>query len=425
MGKGVLAHVPGAGAYAQGMDVSSLSAAAGGPAYTLPPALLNKARALEHLRTALYFGGTAWDLLFLGLLLRSGAGARISRWAAARTRRRGGGPFSERPLLQGLLVAPAFLLLLALAGLPGELIGHRAALAYGLSVEHWPAWWGDLAESELITLALGTPLLLGVWALLRASPRLWWLWLWALLQPFVILGVFLAPVTLDPLFNHFTPLAAQNPALVKRLEQVAQLGGLHIAPERMFVEDASRRVTGMNAYVTGLGRSKRIVVWDTTLAKVPPDEILAIYAHEQGHYVLGHIPEGIAFSAALTLGLLLLLARVFRAAVRRWGEQWRIADEGDWAALPLLLLLATLLSFLAAPAGNAWSRMDEHAADVYGQRLLQQLLPNAAAVEVADFNRLGRAWLEDPAPNRFVVWWTSTHPPTADRAEQARRMGTP
>ncbi len=401
-----------------------LLASATGPAYTLPPDLLAKARALSHLHAALHFGGTAWALLVLGLLLRWRVGAAVAGWAARLTDRPGGGPFARRPALQGLLVAPAWLLILAVIALPGALIAHSASLRYGLSVEHWAPWWLDWAESELLTLLLGTPVLLVLFALLRRSPRLWWLPFWALLQPFVILGVYLSPVLVDPLFNHFTPLQAQAPALVARLGQVAALGGLTISPSRMFVEDASRRSTGMNAYVTGIGGSKRIVVWDTTLAKVPPDEILAIYAHEQGHYVLGHIPEGIAFSAVLSFALLALSASLLQRSVQASGDRRHLADASDWAALPLILLLATVLSFLAEPVANGWSRMDEHAADVYGQQLLMRFLPNAAALEVQDFNRLGRAWLEDPAPNRFVVWWTYTHPPVADRAEEARRLGS-
>jgi STE24 endopeptidase len=401
------------------MNICCLAAAMEHAAYTLPPALLVKAQALEHLRVALYFGGTAWELLVLGLLLRWRVGAAIAEWARLLTMRRGGGAFAARPWLAGLLVSPAWLLVLSVTALPGAMVAHVVSVHFGLSVEHWGAWWVDWLEAEVGTLAIGTLVLSALFALLRHSPRRWWLWFWALVQPFVILGVYLSPIAIDPLFNHFTPLAAKNPALVERLQQVARMGGLDIPANRMFVEDASRRSTGMNAYVTGIGSSKRIVVWDTTLAKVPTDEILAIYAHEQGHYVLGHIWKGIVFSAALTLFLLALLAWAYRGLVRRYGERWHIGDGADWAALPLLLLLAAVFSFLSEPAANGFSRRVEHQADVYGQTLLTRLLPNAAQVEVQDFNRLGRAWLEDPAPNRFVVWWTYTHPPTADRAAEA------
>ncbi|RRA47936.1 M48 family metallopeptidase [Acidipila sp. EB88] len=399
-----------------------LAVPAQAPAYVLPPALLAKAHALELLHTALYFGGTLWELLALALLLRWGAGSRLARWARSLTRHRGGGPFTARPWLEGLVLAPLWLAILALIALPGSLVSHSVRVRFGLSVEHWWPWWGDWAAEEGMTLLLGTLLLSAVFALIRWSPRRWWLWFWLLIQPIVVLGVFLAPIAIDPLFNRFTPLATQDAPLVARLEQVARLGGLAIPPERMFMEDASKRDTGMNAYVTGIGASKRIVVWDTTLQRVPPDEILAIYAHEQGHYVLGHIWKGILFEALLTLGLFALLARLFRWAVERFEARWHVTGVTDYAALPVLLFLASCLSFLSAPVSNAISRFQEHAADVYGQQLLTRLLPNAAEIEVDDFNRLGRAWLEDPAPPRFVVWWTYTHPPVADRAEEARRM---
>ncbi len=408
--------------YPDGMHVL-MAVQASGPAYSLPPALLAKARVLEHLHTLLYFGGTAWELLALWVLLRLRTGARLATWAARLTDRRGGGAFAVRPWLRGLLLAPAWLLILAVIGLPGSLIAHHVQLRYGLSVERWPAWWADWMEGELLTLIFGTLLLQTVFALLRRSPRRYWLWFWAIVQPFVVLGVFLAPVAIDPLFNHFTPLAARSPSLVGKLQHVAAMGGLRIAPDRMFVEDAGRRYTGMNAYVTGIGASKRIVVWDTTVDKVPESEILAIYAHEQGHYVLGHIPKGIAFSAVLTLLLFAVFAFWYRWEVQRYGDRWHVAGESDWAALPLLLLLVSILGFLSEPVANAASRADEHAADVYGQQLLTRILPDAAQVEVDDFNRLGRAWLDDPAPNRFVVWWTYSHPPLSDRAEEARRMG--
>ena len=393
------------------------------PAYTLPPALLAKARELSHLGALLYFGGTAWQLFVLFLLLRGRAGAGIAVWAGRLTGRAGGGPFAERPFLQGLLVAPIWLLITAVIALPLELIGHTAALRFGLSIEHWGAWWLDWIKGEALTLLVGTLVLSLLFVLLRRSPRRWWLWFWVIVQPFIILGVYLSPVVVDPIFNHFTPLTQKDPALVGRLEQVAALGGLHIPPQRMFVEDASRRSTGMNAYVTGIGDSKRIVVWDTTLAKLPTDEILAIYAHEQGHYVLHHIPKGIAFSAGLTFLLFALIGWLLPRLVRRYGDAWHIDDISDWAVLPLLLLLSLALNFLSAPAANAFSRGEEHAADVYGEHLLAKILPDAAHVEVEDFNRLGRAWLDDPTPDRFVVWWTYSHPPTADRAQEAAQMG--
>jgi Zn-dependent protease with chaperone function len=226
-------------------------------------------------------------------------------------------------------------------------------------------------------------------------------------------------VLIDPIFNRFTPLQARDPALVAQLEQVVARSPLTIPPARMFVMDASTRTNGLNAYVTGFGRSKRIVVWDTTLAQAPVDEIVSIYGHEQGHYVLNHIWKGMAFAAALMLVFYWLGARLLRMIVRRRGDAWHIRSEDDWSSVGLLLLLSTALSFLAEPPANAFSRAIEHQADVYGLEITSGLLPNAGATAVRVENRLGRVWLEDPSPNRFVVWWTYTHPTASERADFA------
>jgi Zn-dependent protease with chaperone function len=332
--------------------------------------------------------------------------------------------------LQGVVAAPVWLVLLAMIGLPVSLLSHHVSLAYHSSIEHWADWWMDWLKSTLVTLAVGTLILCGLYALLRWSTRWAWLWFWLATLPFIVLGVYVAPLVIDPLFNHFTPLAQRDPALVAQLERVAQRGGLSIPPSRMFVMDASRRSTGMNAYVTGFGGSKRIVVWDTTLpgadandsidGPMTADELLDIYGHEQGHYALGHIWKGMLYSAGLLFFFYWLAFRLLQFVIRRRGEAWHIAENpADWSSLGLLLLIAVVLSFLADPLANAFSRMQEHQADVYGQEVIHGLVADPQAVAVRDFNRLGRVWLEDPEPNRFVVWWTYTHPPTGDRADFA------
>ena len=136
--------------------------------------------------------------------------------------------------------------------------------------------------------------------LIRKFPRRWWFWLCFPAIGFGVLSIFLGPYVIDPLFNKFEPLSKSNSALAAGLEQVVVRGhGIQIPIERMFVMKASDKVTSLNAYVTGFGASKRIVVWDTTIAKATPDEILPLFGHEMGHYVLGHILRNIAFSCAL------------------------------------------------------------------------------------------------------------------------------
>jgi STE24 endopeptidase len=374
--------------------------------YTLPPDKLAKAIHIYHARTLAHFGDTAWMILALWLLVRSGVGARIRDWAAKR---------SGRAWVQGFFVAPVWLLILSLLGLPVSVMMHRVYRAYGISVEGWGMWLGDFAKSTALTVIFGTLALSGLYALMRHSKQRWWLWFWLLSLPVEVAGVYAVPVLIDPLFNHFSPLATVDPGLVPQLERVAERGGLKIPPSRMFVMDASERYTAPNAYVTGFGASKRIVVWDTTIEHVPTDEILAVYGHEQGHYVLEHIQKGLVFYAVLLVAGLWIAYRVMRWLVWRRGDALQIAAVEDWASVGLLMMMMTVMSFLGEPVGNAFSRWEEHAADVYGQEVIHGLVPDAQGATVRSFQRLGEMWLDAPDPNPLVVWWTYSHPSTAQR----------
>src|SRR5271170_5028083 len=157
---------------------------------------------------------------------------------------------------------------------------------------------------------------------------------------FVLLAVFASPYIIDPLFNKFAPLSKTNPELVTQLERVVARGkGINIPPERMFLMKASDKVTTLNAYVTGFGASKRVVVWDTSIAKGTPDEILFIFGHEMGHYVLGHIVRGILFSFAAILAAFFVGFHLFQFLIRRFGGSWGISSQEDWAALTVFVLV--------------------------------------------------------------------------------------
>jgi STE24 endopeptidase len=373
----------------------------------MAPDKLAKAIALSHWRTALYFGATAWLLLALGFLIRIGAGSGIGRLSER---------WSTRPWFWGLIAAPIWLTILSLLELPAALIGHHVSLQFGLSIESWPDWWVDWAKSTVLFVGFGTLVVEALFALMRFSPRRWWLWFWIFTLPVEVFLVFLAPVVIDPLFNHFQPLAKTDAALVDQLERVAARGRLDIPPNRIFLMDASRKVTGPNAYVTGLGASKRIVVWDTTLRLESPDEVLFTYGHEQGHYVLHHVAKGIAFSAPLFL----FFFWIGSWALDRLTRNCRGAGSvGNWDSLGLVLLLAIVLNFLADPVANAFSRRIEHQADVYGQEVIHGLVPDPQSTAEGSFCRDAQFWLDNPAPNRFVEFWTYSHPSTEQRAEFA------
>jgi STE24 endopeptidase len=404
----VLAVVP---AHLQGTtptEAQALQAAAHGPAfYTLPPNKLKLAIALFRTRTILYFVGSAWGILQLLLLLALGVPARI-RDVVEKLVRSGWG--------QCYLFVFLFLLVITLLNAPLRLYGHHLGLAYGLSVQGWGSWILDWAKSFLLSWLVAGLLVKVLFWIIRRSPRQWWFWFWIPTMAAVLFGVFLSPILVDPLFDKFEPLQRSNPALVQQLEKVVARSGVSLPPDRMFYMRASQKVTGLNAYVTGFGPSKRLVLWDTTIAHATPDELSGIFGHELGHYVLRHIALGVLFAAAALLVAFFLGQQMTQWLLRRYGSRWRIRSQEDWACLAVLLLLLNVLSFFSAPVENAFSRSIEHAADVYGQEAIHGIVADPQTSTQQGFQRLGETSLEDPTRHPLVEFWTFSHPSIGSRA---------
>ena len=224
---------------------------------------------------------------------------------------------------------------------------------------------------------------------------------------------------LDPIFNKFEPLQKADPALVMELERVVARTGTQIPPERMFLMKASAKTNGLNAYVSGWGATKRVVVWDTTVGRVPNDEVLFIFAHETGHYVLHHIVKGMAVAAVLMLFGFWACAWLAEWMMRRFGARWGLGDIGSRAGFVVLLLAVSMGGFVAEPVSNGLSRYVEHQADVYGQEAVHGIVADPRRTAVAAFNDLGAAWLEDPNPNPVIEFWLYNHPSTQRRAKFA------
>jgi len=182
---------------------------------------------------------------------------------------------------------------------------------------------------------------------------------------------------------------------------------------------ASVRTNALNAYVTGLGKTKRIVVWDTTAGRIPDDEILFIFGHESGHYVLHHIPKGLALAAISLLPFYWICAQVAGCAVRRWGARRGFHAPESRAGFVLLLLVALSASFLADPANNLVSRYFEHQADVYGQEAIHGIVADPRQSAVNSFIHLGEAVLDDPDPNPLIEFWSYSHPSLQHRVQFA------
>jgi STE24 endopeptidase len=299
--------------------------------------------------------------------------------------------------------------------LPLRLYGHVLSLRYEMSVQTWGSWLSDWAKEQLLMVGFGLIFALILSAIMRRSPRRWWLYLWVAALPVVLCIVFISPWFIDPLFNKFEPLGTEHPDLVAAIEKLTRHAGVPIPPDRMFLMKASEKTNAIDAYVTGLGATKRVVVWDTTIQKATLNETLFIVGHELGHYVLGHIWKGFLFAAALLLVGFYALFRAVHWALGRWAGDWRIYGQEDWAAFAVLLLLVEIGMFLVAPVANAFSRMQEHAADVYGLEVVHGIVPDSSAVAARSFQVLGEVDLADPNPPEFIRFWLYSHPPLADR----------
>jgi Zn-dependent protease with chaperone function len=374
--------------------------------YSLPAAQLSKSEALYRTRTTLYAAGTAYEIAILAALLALRIAARFRELAERCARGR---------LLQAVIFVPLLLVTCNLLLLPIGIYSHHLQLSYGLSVEGWGPWLWDNAKMEMVTLLVAVPLLWGLYALIGRSPARWWFYAWLAALPVLALVVFIAPVVLDPLFNHFEPLEKTRPDLVSAIEQVAHRGGLRIPPSRVFLMNASEKFTTYNAYVTGIAATKRVVVWDTTARDLTVPQVLFIFGHEMGHYVLDHVYKGMAFAAALMLAALGLAKIIADKALARGGGRWGIRGLSDWASLPLLLLIFAVLSFLGQPLANGFSRHLEHQADIYGLEVTHGIIPDAPETAAQDFQLLGEKSLSYPYPNRLFVFWAYDHPPIADR----------
>jgi Zn-dependent protease with chaperone function len=224
-------------------------------------------------------------------------------------------------------------------------------------------------------------------------------------------------LVIDPLFHKFEPLQQKDPALVASLEAMLERTGQKIPPERMFWMGASDKTVGLNAYVTGIGSSKRLVVWDTTLAKLNTSQIVFVAGHETGHYVLKHIPKGMVFFAVLLLIAFYLGYRTVGWVLTRYGPGWEIRDLQDWASLPVLLLLLSIFSFVVSPMGAAFSRHLEHQADQFGLEVTHDLTPDYGQVAARDFQTMGEIGLSDPDPNPLDVFLFYDHPPISSRVQ--------
>ena len=374
--------------------------------YAPPPAEYARAKAYSNTRYRHIFIGAFYGFMVLLVILR---------WRVAPAFRDLAERVSSHRFVQLIIFAPLILLTIAVLGVPSDIWDESLQRAYGLSVQTWTAWTRDWVLNQAIMLIVGTVLVGVLYFVIRRSPRRWWFYFWLASIPILLAMFFLQPIVIDPLFYKFTPLQTVQPVLLSEMQKVVHRGGMEIPADRMFVMNASSKQTGLNAYVTGFGASKRVVVWDNTIAKATIPETLFVFGHEMGHYVLLHIPKEISIDAAILLFLLYVGYRLANGMLARWGAQWGIRDLRDWASLPALYFVITVLAFFATPAFNGVSRHFEHEADRYGLEVIHGIVPDSNQVAAHYFEKSGETNLSDPDPSTFIKVWFYDHPTRPER----------
>jgi STE24 endopeptidase len=379
--------------------------------YTLTPGQEAQAIAYAHARHELYFLDVAYGILLLVLMLHLRVAPAYRDWAIK---------WTDSSFGQIVVFAPLALVTIDVLSLPTAIWEHRLALQYQQSIQSWESWLTDWVKGEGVEVAIAILLVWVLYAVIRKSPRKWWFWFWVAAVPLIILGAVIEPLVVEPLFFKFAPLAASEPRLAANIEQMTIRAGAPIPQSRIFEMNASAKLKALNAYVTGLGASKRVVVWDTTIRRMSGDEVLFVTGHEMGHYVLGHVRDGILFACAVLLFFLNLAYRVLHWMLARWGETWAIRGPDDLASLPVLILVLTAFGFLFTPISNAYSRRLEHQADQYGLEVIHGLIPDAPVVAAHAFQILGEVDLEEPNPSTAVKIWFYNHPPLDERMRFAQ-----
>ncbi|GAA0244264.1 M48 family metallopeptidase [Cryptosporangium japonicum] len=316
-----------------------------------------------------------------------------------------GGAWWVEALLGGVVLG----LVATLVTLPLAARSEVLLRRYGLSTQNWGGWLADQAKGWAISAVLTAVLTLVLYALVRATPNWWWTWAAAGAAAFVFAASFAFPVLIEPLFNKFTPMP--DSALRTSLVQLAERDREPV--KDVLIADASRRTTALNAYVSGYGASRRIVVYDTLLEQVPPEQVESVVAHELGHAVDGDVVTGTVLgalgAAAAVCGLAVLGGST--ALLRRAG----VESLTDPRSLALLLAIVALAGAFATPVQGLVSRKIEARADEHALALTRD--PEAFVAMQRGLALQNRA---DLRPNRFFQFWFGTHPTTVERIAAAR-----
>lgn len=295
-------------------------------------------------------------------------------------------------------------------GIGLDFYSFRLEHRFNLSNQRLGAWVRDEIKGWVLGLIMGAVIAEIVYALIRISPEHWWIFAWLVFIALFVLFAQIAPVVLFPLFYKFAPL--QNEELKSRLMKLGERAGTRI--RGVYEWKLSEKSKKANAALTGLGSTRRIIIADTLLQNCNDDEIEAIMAHELGHQVHSHILKSIVMEAIVTLAGFWAANFVLQYATREMQQATKFQHLADFANLPLLVLVSSVLSILLMPALNAYSRLTERQADLYCWKSVPNVRPFITAME-----KLTAQNLSERSPSRLVEILFHSHPPISKRIAAA------
>lgn len=313
---------------------------------------------------------------------------------------------SRRPVAAAAVTGAGLSAGLAAAALPLQAIAHRRAVGVGLSTQGWGGWASDVVRSSAIGALFAGAGGAAAVASMRRFGRLWWVPASAALTAFAVATTQLGPVVLDPIFNRFTPLA-EGETRTDVLE-LAERAGVDVG--EVYEMDASRRTTAANAYVNGLGPTKRVVLYDTLLQRFDRDEVRLVVAHELAHVRHRDVARGLLYAAIVSPAALLAVASLVHGRAPD-------AEEAGPAALPALALAALALGVPVTAVANQLSRAIERRADAYALELTGAVEPF-----IGFERRITVQNVAEPDPPRWTQVLFGTHPTTAERIGAALRF---
>ena len=357
-----------------------------------------EARQYNRIRRRLTVADMALNFLFLVALLATGINASFRDW-------------SYRAAGQRYTLAVFFyvLLLLTIAKVLSfalDYYGFRVEHRFNLSNQKLKSWLWDETKGWLVGLVIAVILVELIYGTIRIAPMKWWLIAWAIYNGLAVFFAQIAPVVLFPLFYKFHPLNDEE--LKQRLIRLSEHAGTRV--RGVYEWKLSEKSKKANAALAGLGATRRIILADTLLQQYSADEIEAVLAHELGHHVHKHILKSIVLQVGISLIGFWVVAEGLAYAV----DRDMFLSVHDFASLPLLVLMTTVMSFGLMPVMNAYSRQKEREADRYCFKSITKIAPF-----ISSMNKLAEQNLSEREPSRLVEVWFHSHPPVSKRIAAA------